>query len=79
MKELEVKDITESGRKVALMLRLGDLELQNTEVKADEDLGPGNIQYKKNLRINHAIRREASRKGIELPRMLVLDIRGKIT
>ena len=59
-------------------MKLGDFELLNTEAKAAEDLVPADIQYRKNIRINHAIRREASRRGIELPRVLFLDLRGKV-
>ncbi|KAK3823528.1 MAG: hypothetical protein J3Q66DRAFT_144255 [Benniella sp.] len=76
LKELDINDLTDSGRKVDLMLKLGDFELLNTEAKAAEDPVPADIQYKKNIRINHAIRREASRRGIELPRVLFLDLRG---
>ncbi|KAK3834820.1 MAG: hypothetical protein JOS17DRAFT_737858 [Linnemannia elongata] len=67
---------TESGRRVDLLLKEGDLEILNTEAKSTEDGGLCEIQYKKNVRINHTIHREASRKGIELPTMLPLDIRG---
>ncbi|KAF9544609.1 hypothetical protein EC957_011824 [Mortierella hygrophila] len=67
---------TENGRRVDLLLKEGDLEILNTEAKSAEDGGLCEIQYKKNVRINHTIHREASRKGIELPTMLPLDIRG---
>ncbi|KAF9905601.1 hypothetical protein EC991_001500 [Linnemannia zychae] len=67
---------TENGRRVDLLLKEGDLEILNTEAKSIEDGGLCEIQYKKNVRINHTIHREASRKGIELPTMLPLDIRG---
>ncbi|KAF9152757.1 hypothetical protein BG015_004774 [Linnemannia schmuckeri] len=67
---------TENGRRVDLLLKEGDLEILNTEAKSGEDGGLCEIQYKKNVRINHTIHREASRKGIELPPMLPLDIRG---
>ncbi|KAK3844435.1 MAG: hypothetical protein J3R72DRAFT_438052 [Linnemannia gamsii] len=67
---------TENGRRVDLLLKEGDLEILNTEAKSTEDGGLCEIQYKKNVRINHTIHREASRKGIELPTMLPLDIRG---
>lgn len=68
---------TENGRRVDLLLKEGDLEILNTEAKSAEDGGLCEIQYKKNVRINHTIHREASRKGIELPTMLPLDIRGR--
>ncbi|KAG0310092.1 hypothetical protein BGZ97_012805 [Linnemannia gamsii] len=69
---------TENGRRVDLLLKEDNLEILNTEAKSAEDGGGGlcEIQYKKNVRINHTIHREASRKGIELPTMLPLDIRG---
>lgn len=68
---------TENGRRVDLLLKEGDLEILNTEAKSAEDGGLCEIQYKKNVRINHTIHREASRKGIELATMLPLDIRGR--
>ncbi|KAF9340828.1 hypothetical protein BGZ91_012365 [Linnemannia elongata] len=67
---------TENGRRVDLLLKEGDLEILNTEAKSAEEGGLCEIQYKKNVRINHTIHREASRKGIELSTMLPLDIRG---
>ncbi|KAG0294469.1 hypothetical protein BGZ96_001128, partial [Linnemannia gamsii] len=69
---------TDNGRRVDLLLKEDNLEILNTEAKSAENDGGGlcEIQYKKNVRINHTIHREASRKGIELPTMLPLDIRG---
>ncbi|KAF9088959.1 hypothetical protein BGX27_002593 [Mortierella sp. AM989] len=71
-----VEGETDSGRRVDLLLRVGDLEILNTEAKALNNEGQCNEQYKKNIRINHAIYREAKRNGVELPPMLPLDIRG---
>ncbi|KAF9416282.1 hypothetical protein BGZ76_004683 [Entomortierella beljakovae] len=67
---------SESGRKVDLLLRIGDFELLNTEAKANDHMTECDTQYKKNLRINHAIYQIAKRRGLTLPEMLPLDIRG---
>ncbi|KAG0309917.1 hypothetical protein BGZ98_000005 [Dissophora globulifera] len=76
MAEFEVEDAPESGRKVDLLLRIDDLEVLNTEAKVNGDPRLGDLQYKKNIRINHAILQDAARHEIELPSMLPLDIRG---
>ncbi|KAF9433016.1 hypothetical protein BGZ76_009990, partial [Entomortierella beljakovae] len=67
---------TDSGRKVDLMLRIGDLEILNTEAKVLDNDGICDQQYKKNIRINHAIYQEAKFNSVELPPMMFLDIRG---
>ncbi|KAG0325301.1 hypothetical protein BGZ99_000817 [Dissophora globulifera] len=76
MAEFEVEDAPESGRRVDLLLRIDDLEVLNTEAKVNGDPRLGDLQYKKNIRINHAILQDAARHEIELPSMLPLDIRG---
>jgi hypothetical protein len=54
------------------------VEILNTEAKFDEDGSVCEAQYKKNIRINHAIHRVARRAGVELSEMMPLDIRGKL-
>ncbi|KAF9085011.1 hypothetical protein BGX27_003643, partial [Mortierella sp. AM989] len=77
----EFKDVfgvgceTDSGRRVDLLLRVGDFEILNTEAKALNNEVTCDQQYKKNIRINHAIYREAKKHGIELSSMLPLDNR----
>ncbi|KAF9181664.1 hypothetical protein BGZ49_004816, partial [Haplosporangium sp. Z 27] len=76
LSEYHVESMTDQGRKVDLLLKIGDLEILNTEAKSNDNKSICDTQYKKNIRINHAIFREAGRQGIELPPMLPLDIRG---
>ncbi|KAF9090495.1 hypothetical protein BGX27_002231 [Mortierella sp. AM989] len=71
-----VEGETDSGRKVDLLLKVGDLEVLNTEAKATNNEALCDEQYKKNIRINHAIYIIAKKQGIELPSMLPLYIRG---
>ncbi|KAF9999897.1 hypothetical protein BGZ65_004806 [Modicella reniformis] len=66
-KEFHVEGDTEAERKVDLLLRVENLEVLNSEAKVNDDQFQGDIQYKKNLRINHCIYKEASRRGLELP------------
>jgi len=67
---------TESGRKVDLMLLVNNLEALNSEAKASQNRAPCERQYLKNLRINHAMHVVAAKKGVQLPDMNPLDIRG---
>ncbi|KAF9917392.1 hypothetical protein BX616_001151 [Lobosporangium transversale] len=71
-----VEGETDSGRRVDLLLRIGDMEILNTEAKALGCDIQCEQQYKKNIRINHAIYQEARRSNIDLPPILLLDIRG---
>ncbi|ORZ26617.1 hypothetical protein BCR41DRAFT_384217 [Lobosporangium transversale] len=70
-----VEGETDSGRRVDLLLRIGDMEILNTEAKALGCDIQCEQQYKKNIRINHAIYQEARRSNIDLPPILLLDIR----
>ncbi|KAG0364993.1 hypothetical protein BGZ54_006960 [Gamsiella multidivaricata] len=74
--QFKVHEETKSGRKVDLLLRVGNLEVLNTEVKPNDDQSAGDKQYKKNIRINHTTFQTAARRGLELPPMLPLDVRG---
>ena len=52
------------------------IEILNTEAKFDEDGSVCEAQYRKNIRINHAIHRVARRAGVDPREMMSLDIRG---
>lgn len=67
---------TDSGRKVDLMLLVDGLEALNSEAKPSKDRTPCERQFLKNLRINHAIYIVAAKRGVHLPKMNPLDIRG---
>ncbi|KAK3823390.1 MAG: hypothetical protein J3Q66DRAFT_425243 [Benniella sp.] len=69
---------TDKGRKVDPVMDVDGLEVLNTEAKFDEGGTVCEVQYKKNLRINHANYREARRTAVELPVMMPLDIRGML-
>ncbi|KAG0305147.1 hypothetical protein BGZ97_001223 [Linnemannia gamsii] len=67
---------TDSGRKIDLMLLVDGLEALNSEAKPSKDRTPCERQFLKNLRINHAIHIVTAKRGVHLPRMNPLDIRG---
>ncbi|CAO3572207.1 unnamed protein product [Mortierella alpina] len=58
------------------MLLVDGLEVLNSEAKPTTDMAPCERQFLKNLRNNHAIHVVAAEKGVQLPRMNPLDIRG---
>ncbi|KAF9427835.1 hypothetical protein BGZ94_004050 [Podila epigama] len=69
---------TESGRKVDLLMMTDGMETLCFEAKASGNITPCERQYQKVLRTNHAIYIASKSKGITLPAMHPLDIRGMV-
>ncbi|GJJ78313.1 hypothetical protein EMPS_10672 [Entomortierella parvispora] len=69
---------TKSGRNVDLPVDGLGLEVV-TEAKPNMDRSPCERQFLKNLRIKHAIHIVAAERGLQLPKMNQLDVRGMST
>ncbi|KAG0264765.1 hypothetical protein DFQ27_001037 [Actinomortierella ambigua] len=68
---------TSGDRECDLLMKVGDIETLNSRAKVVEEGDVVEAQYKKNLLVNCAIWRQAAEKGVEIPAMMPLDLRGR--